>query len=298
MLEERARRASATRSCCRPPASILGGLSAAAGRRGGASRPARRAAGRRAPDGRGSRAPSTPRRTRSSASSEQISQDCRGRAGRGAHRDRRPLDGRREGDHPTCRSRSRDRRQGHPAGAGLAPRRRDGHAVARRGGATYAWFPGSRRFGSSRGMAELADAQAFRSLFSGVGFEPLRHAPLGLVPLRHAARRPTSTSTHGGARPADAGAPDRRRRARRATSRRWRRPAPGAALRPHVKAHKCTSLAAAQLDARPPHVHVRHAARGGRHGRAGLGDDLLVANETLDPARLRGDGGRARTRRT
>lgn len=61
---------------------------------------------------------------------------------------------------------------------------------------------------------------------------------------------------------------------------------PGPALRPHVKAHKCTGLAAAQ-------------ARMGHHGftcatpreivgmaRAGLGTDLLLANEVLDPARL------------
>lgn len=62
---------------------------------------------------------------------------------------------------------------------------------------------------------------------------------------------------------------------------------PGARLRPHVKAHKCTKLAALQ-------------ARHGHHGftcatpremvglaAAGLGDDLLLANESLDPARLR-----------
>ena len=62
---------------------------------------------------------------------------------------------------------------------------------------------------------------------------------------------------------------------------------PGARCRPHVKAHKTTALAARQ-----------HAA--GHHGftaatpreviglaAAGLGEDLLLANETLDPARLR-----------
>jgi D-threonine aldolase len=61
---------------------------------------------------------------------------------------------------------------------------------------------------------------------------------------------------------------------------------PGAALRPHVKAHKCTGLAAAQV-------------AGGHHtftcatprevvglAEAGVGDDLLLANETLDPTRL------------
>jgi D-serine deaminase-like pyridoxal phosphate-dependent protein len=62
---------------------------------------------------------------------------------------------------------------------------------------------------------------------------------------------------------------------------------PGNRLRPHVKAHKCTALA-----------HLQDAA--GHHGftcatprevvgmaAAGLGADLLLANETLDPARLR-----------
>jgi D-serine deaminase-like pyridoxal phosphate-dependent protein len=62
---------------------------------------------------------------------------------------------------------------------------------------------------------------------------------------------------------------------------------PAARLRPHVKAHKCTELARRQL------------ARG-HHGfccatpreliglaRAGLTDDLLLANESVDPQRLR-----------
>jgi D-threonine aldolase len=62
---------------------------------------------------------------------------------------------------------------------------------------------------------------------------------------------------------------------------------PGAALRPHVKAHKCTALAACQASV-------------GHHGftcatprevvgmaRADMGDDLLLANETVDPQRLR-----------
>ena len=62
---------------------------------------------------------------------------------------------------------------------------------------------------------------------------------------------------------------------------------PGARLRPHVKAHKCTSLA------------IRQAAAGHRTftcatprevvgmAKAGLGEDLLLANEVLDPVRLR-----------
>jgi D-serine deaminase-like pyridoxal phosphate-dependent protein len=61
---------------------------------------------------------------------------------------------------------------------------------------------------------------------------------------------------------------------------------PGGALRPHVKAHKCTALAARQAAAghtsftcATPREMVGMAA-------AGLGDDLLLANEVLDPARL------------
>ena len=72
---------------------------------------------------------------------------------------------------------------------------------------------------------------------------------------------------------------------------------PGAALRPHVKAHKCTALAARQRAAghtaftcATPREAVGMAA-------AGLGDDLLVANEVVDPRRLEalgaiGDGAR------
>ncbi len=61
---------------------------------------------------------------------------------------------------------------------------------------------------------------------------------------------------------------------------------PGARMRPHVKAHKCTELA-------------RRQYRAGHHGftcatirevegmvAAGLGDDLLLANEVLDTTRL------------
>jgi D-serine deaminase-like pyridoxal phosphate-dependent protein len=62
---------------------------------------------------------------------------------------------------------------------------------------------------------------------------------------------------------------------------------PGARLRPHVKAHKCTSLAREQ--ARRGHLHFTAATPreivGMAH--AGLGDDLLLANECVDPARLR-----------
>lgn len=61
---------------------------------------------------------------------------------------------------------------------------------------------------------------------------------------------------------------------------------PGPAVRPHVKAHKCTSLAGAQatighlaFTCATPREVIGMAA-------AGLGDDLLLANETVDPTRL------------
>jgi len=62
---------------------------------------------------------------------------------------------------------------------------------------------------------------------------------------------------------------------------------PGARLRPHVKAHKCTSLAREQ--AARGHSHFTCATPNEVVGmaRAGLGDDLLLANETVDAARLR-----------
>jgi D-serine deaminase-like pyridoxal phosphate-dependent protein len=62
---------------------------------------------------------------------------------------------------------------------------------------------------------------------------------------------------------------------------------PGPALRPHVKAHKCTALAAAQFS----HGHHAFTCATPREvlgmARAGLGQDLLLANETLDAQRLR-----------
>jgi len=61
---------------------------------------------------------------------------------------------------------------------------------------------------------------------------------------------------------------------------------PGARLRPHVKAHKCTALAAAQLR----HGHRAFTCATPREvlgmAAAGLGEDLLLANETLDARRL------------
>ena len=63
---------------------------------------------------------------------------------------------------------------------------------------------------------------------------------------------------------------------------------PGGRLRPHVKAHKCTALAA--LQASHGHHGFTCATTVEAEGlaRAGLGDDLLLANEVVDVARLAG----------
>ncbi|MCU1387226.1 MAG: metal-activated pyridoxal enzyme [Ilumatobacteraceae bacterium] len=62
---------------------------------------------------------------------------------------------------------------------------------------------------------------------------------------------------------------------------------PGARLRPHVKAHKCTALAAVQAAA--GHRSFTCATPREVLGMAanGLGHDLLLANESVDPTRLR-----------
>jgi D-serine deaminase-like pyridoxal phosphate-dependent protein len=67
---------------------------------------------------------------------------------------------------------------------------------------------------------------------------------------------------------------------------------PGRRLRPHVKAHKCTSLAARQ--AALGHTGFTCATIAEMEGmaRAGLGEDLLLANEVADATRL---GALART---
>ena len=61
---------------------------------------------------------------------------------------------------------------------------------------------------------------------------------------------------------------------------------PGARLRPHVKAHKCTALARRQaaLGHRGFTCATIREVEG--MARAGLGDDLLLANEVLDARRL------------
>src|SRR3954453_13486534 len=62
---------------------------------------------------------------------------------------------------------------------------------------------------------------------------------------------------------------------------------PGRRLRPHVKAHKCTALACVQAAA----GHLGFTCATPREvlgmAAAGLGADLLLANETLDARRLR-----------
>jgi D-serine deaminase-like pyridoxal phosphate-dependent protein len=62
---------------------------------------------------------------------------------------------------------------------------------------------------------------------------------------------------------------------------------PGPSLRPHVKAHKCTSLAARQETAR--HVTFTCATPREVVGMidAGVGREILLANESLDVSRLR-----------
>ncbi|MCO8128935.1 alanine racemase [Acidimicrobiia bacterium EGI L10123] len=62
---------------------------------------------------------------------------------------------------------------------------------------------------------------------------------------------------------------------------------PGRRLRPHVKAFKSTALARHLIDAGHPGFCCATVAEVLGMAGAGLGDDLLLANETLDPRRLR-----------
>lgn len=66
---------------------------------------------------------------------------------------------------------------------------------------------------------------------------------------------------------------------------------PGAALRPHVKAFKSTALARRLADAGHTGFCCATVAEVLGMARAGLGGDLLLANETVDPARLRAMAG-------
>jgi D-serine deaminase-like pyridoxal phosphate-dependent protein len=61
---------------------------------------------------------------------------------------------------------------------------------------------------------------------------------------------------------------------------------PGDRLRPHVKAHKCTGLAALQAAAGHRTFTCATMAEMEGMARAGLSDDLLLANEVVDAGRL------------
>jgi len=61
---------------------------------------------------------------------------------------------------------------------------------------------------------------------------------------------------------------------------------PGDRLRPHVKAHKCTELARQQRAAGHPGFTCATIGEVEGMAEAGLGQDLLLANEVLDASRL------------
>jgi len=61
---------------------------------------------------------------------------------------------------------------------------------------------------------------------------------------------------------------------------------PGERLRPHVKAHKCTELARHQRDSGHPGFTCATIREMEGMAAAGLGQDLLLANEVLDASRL------------
>jgi len=61
---------------------------------------------------------------------------------------------------------------------------------------------------------------------------------------------------------------------------------PGKRLRPHVKAHKCTTLARRQAELGHPSFTCATVREMEGLAAAGLGEDLLLANEVLDTSRL------------
>ena len=61
---------------------------------------------------------------------------------------------------------------------------------------------------------------------------------------------------------------------------------PGARMRPHVKAHKCSALAARQAGMGHTGFTCATMAEMERLAGSGLGEDLLLANEVVDAARL------------
>ena len=69
---------------------------------------------------------------------------------------------------------------------------------------------------------------------------------------------------------------------------------PGPRLRPHVKAHKCTSLATRQLEAGHRSFTCATVREMEGMAAAGLGEDLLLANQVLDCSRLGALAGLAR----
>src|SRR5215218_10647634 len=69
---------------------------------------------------------------------------------------------------------------------------------------------------------------------------------------------------------------------------------PGARLRPHVKAHKCTALARRQAAAGHRAFTCATIREVEGMAAAGLGEDLLLANEVLDARRLGALGDTAR----
>src|SRR5215218_6354950 len=69
---------------------------------------------------------------------------------------------------------------------------------------------------------------------------------------------------------------------------------PGARLRPHVKAHKCTELARRQAAAAHRAFTCATIREVEGMAAAGLGEDLLLANEVLDARRLGALGDTAR----
>jgi D-serine deaminase-like pyridoxal phosphate-dependent protein len=61
---------------------------------------------------------------------------------------------------------------------------------------------------------------------------------------------------------------------------------PGARMRPHVKAHKCTSIARRQAEAGHRTFTAATIRECEALAAAGLGDDILLANEVVDARRL------------
>src|SRR4051795_2377108 len=61
---------------------------------------------------------------------------------------------------------------------------------------------------------------------------------------------------------------------------------PGPRLRPHVKAHKCTSLARRQAEGGHTNFTCATIRECEGMAAAGLGEDLMLANEVVDASRL------------